>query len=312
MRIAVLVSGGGTNLQALIDAQAAGEIKNGFLCAVVSSKEDAFALSRAKKAGIPAFILMKKDYLTGQEFDEALIGLLEKIEADLIVLAGFMSVLGPVFCKHFQNRIINVHPSLIPSFCGDGFYGLRVHQAALSCGVKVTGATVHFVNEITGRGRNYSAKSGRSHGRRYAGDSSASGNERGGMAYFAQSGVAFLRGQVKDQRQASSYSRKSILIIEVETMKKRALLSVSDKTGIVDFAKALVGMGFEIVSTGGTAGTLLKAGVPVIGISEITGFPECLDGRVKTLHPMVHAGILAIRGNPEHMQQLSELSVTPI
>ena len=152
VRIAVLVSGNGTNLQALIDAQAAGKLKNGFLCAVVSSKEDAYALSRAKKAAIPVFILTKRDYSTGKEYDEALIKLLDNIETDLVVLAGFMNVLGRDFCSCFANRIINVHPSLIPSFCGDGFYGLRVHQAVLSCGVKVTGATVHFVNEVTDGG----------------------------------------------------------------------------------------------------------------------------------------------------------------
>ncbi|MCX7614425.1 MAG: phosphoribosylglycinamide formyltransferase [Clostridiales bacterium] len=152
MRIAVLVSGGGTNLQALIDAQAERKIKNGFLCAVVSSKEDAFALSRARKAGIPEFILARKDYPISRQYDEALIRLLDKIGVDLVVLAGFMNVLGPDFCSKYKNRIINVHPSLIPSFCGDGFYGLRVHKAALSCGVKVTGATVHFVNEVTDGG----------------------------------------------------------------------------------------------------------------------------------------------------------------
>ncbi len=152
VKIAVLVSGGGTNLQALIDAEAAGKIRNGALCAVISSNRDAYALKRAEAAGIPSYIVSKRDYPAKEEYDGALLRLLKEIGADLIVLAGFMVVLGPEVCRRFRNRIINVHPSLIPSFCGNGFYGLRVHEAALCCGVKVTGATVHFVDEVTDGG----------------------------------------------------------------------------------------------------------------------------------------------------------------
>ena len=152
VKIAVLVSGNGTNLQALVDARAEGKIKNGSFCAVISSNAGAYALRRAENAEIPAFTVAKKDYSAQADYDQALIRLLETLEADLVVLAGFLIVLGPDFCRRFTNRIINVHPSLIPSFCGDGFYGLRVHKAALSCGVKVTGATVHFVNEVTDGG----------------------------------------------------------------------------------------------------------------------------------------------------------------
>ena len=152
-RIAVLVSGGGTNLQALIDAEKSGIIKSGTISLVVSNKADAYALERARLAGIPSVTLLKKELGSQEAFEAALIKLLEEEEIDLIVLAGFMSILGESFTRRFKDRIINVHPSLIPSFCGKGFYGLHVHEAALSYGVKVTGATVHFVNEIPDGGR---------------------------------------------------------------------------------------------------------------------------------------------------------------
>lgn len=147
-KIAVLVSGGGTNLQALIDAQTSGIIKSGEISLVISNNPDAFALTRAENAGIATSVVSKKQYNTQEIFEERIIGLLDENQIDLIVLAGFMSILSEKFVKHFDKRIINVHPSLIPSFCGKGFYGLKVHEAALEKGVKVTGATVHFVNEI--------------------------------------------------------------------------------------------------------------------------------------------------------------------
>ena len=150
-RIAVLVSGGGTNLQALIDAQQRGEIRSGEIVLVVSNKADAYALTRAAKAGIVSETVLKT---CGQEqFETELIDILEKNGIELIILAGFMSILSERFTSRFADRIINIHPSLIPSFCGEGFYGLRVHRAALDYGVKVTGATVHFVNEIPDGGR---------------------------------------------------------------------------------------------------------------------------------------------------------------
>ena len=147
-KIAVLVSGGGTNLQALIDAETKGIISSGTICLVVSNKEGAYALTRAEKANIPAVVITKKACGGQEAFEDALIARLESEKIDLIVLAGFMSILSKKFTDRFEKRIINVHPSLIPSFCGEGFYGLRVHEAALAKGVKVTGATVHFVNEI--------------------------------------------------------------------------------------------------------------------------------------------------------------------
>ena len=152
VNIAVMVSGGGTNLQAILDAQARGDIHNGRVSVVVSSNDKAYALERAKQAGVPGVVRRKKDYASGAEYCRALAQFLQEQDIGLIVLAGFMTVLDEEFCKNFENRIINVHPSLIPSFCGDGFYGLHVHEAALAKGVKVTGATVHFVNAITDGG----------------------------------------------------------------------------------------------------------------------------------------------------------------
>ena len=150
-KIAVLVSGGGTNLQALINAEKKGIIKSGEIVLVVSDNPTAFALKRAEKAGIKTAVVSKTEYKDSEAFETALLKTLDGI--DLVVLAGFMKILGAGFVRHFENRMINVHPSLIPSFCGEGFYGLRVHRAALEKGVKVTGATVHFVNEIPDGGK---------------------------------------------------------------------------------------------------------------------------------------------------------------
>ena len=148
VNIAVLVSGGGTNLQALIDAEKSGILKSGKIKIVISSSYGAFALERAKKSGIKTAVVTGKDFKTAKEKEAALIKIIEKNSIDLIILAGYMSILSADFTRRFDKRIINIHPSLIPSFCGEGFYGLRVHEAALKKGVKVTGATVHFVNEI--------------------------------------------------------------------------------------------------------------------------------------------------------------------
>ena len=152
-KIAVLVSGGGTNLQALIDAEKKGIIKSGKICLVVSNNRNAYALERAKNAGILTEIVIKKELGSQSAFEKKIIEILTNNKIDLIVLAGFMSILSEDFTKRFPERIINVHPSLIPSFCGKGFYGLKVHEEALKKGVKVTGATVHFVNEIPDGGK---------------------------------------------------------------------------------------------------------------------------------------------------------------
>ena len=147
-RIAVLVSGGGTNLQALLDAEDAGKIPHGEIAMVISNNPNAYALERARNFGVPAAVINKKELGSQAAFEAQLQAVLERNGTDLIILAGFMCILSEKFTSKWPKRIINVHPSLIPSFCGEGFYGLRVHQAALDYGVKVTGATVHFVNEI--------------------------------------------------------------------------------------------------------------------------------------------------------------------
>ena len=152
-KIAVFVSGGGTNLQAIIDKASEGGIPHGELSVVVSSKPGVFALERAAKAGIPGIVVSKKDSASQEEFEAKILAVLKEYKIDMIILAGFMSILTKDFTDRYPNRIINVHPALIPSFCGEGFYGLRVHQAALDYGVKVTGATVHFVNEVPDGGK---------------------------------------------------------------------------------------------------------------------------------------------------------------
>ena len=152
-KIAVLVSGGGTNLQALIDAQANGSLQSGEIALVVSNKPGAYALERAKRAGIETLTLTRTDCGSQEGFETALMEALDSRKIGLIVLAGFMSILSASFTGHYENRMINIHPSLIPSFCGKGYYGLRVHEAALAYGVKVTGATVHYVNEVPDGGK---------------------------------------------------------------------------------------------------------------------------------------------------------------
>lgn len=148
LNIAVLVSGGGTNLQALIDAEHSGKIKNGTITCVISSSPDAYALERAKNNGIAAKVVRRKDYPDRKAYSQAIVAALQEAKADLVVYAGFMVILDEVVAKAFPNKMMNVHPALIPSFCGKGFYGLHVHEAVLEAGVKLTGATVHFVNEV--------------------------------------------------------------------------------------------------------------------------------------------------------------------
>ena len=153
LNIGVLVSGGGTNLQALIDAQNNGILKSGKIVTVVSNKEGVYALERAKNAGINTNVILKRECGSAEAFDVALKNYMQEMNVDIVVLAGFLAILGKQFIDAYRDRIVNIHPSLIPSFCGDGFYGLKVHQAALDYGVKVTGATVHLVNEITDGGK---------------------------------------------------------------------------------------------------------------------------------------------------------------
>ncbi len=152
LKIGILVSGGGTNFQAIIDAISSGKLTDTEIVTVVSSNPNAYALERAKKHNINAICIRKKDYATDVLYQQALIDHMKEKEVELVVMAGFMVVIGSLFIKEFENKIINIHPSLIPSFCGNGYYGLKVHEAALKKGVKITGATVHFVTEETDAG----------------------------------------------------------------------------------------------------------------------------------------------------------------
>ena len=152
LKIAVLVSGGGTNLQAIIDKIAEGVITNTEIAVVISNNKNAYALERAKQAGIEAVCVSPKDYENREQFNQEFLKTLDSYQVDLVVLAGFLVVIPPAMIQKYENRIINIHPSLIPSFCGTGYYGLKVHEGALARGVKVTGATVHFVDEGTDTG----------------------------------------------------------------------------------------------------------------------------------------------------------------
>ena len=152
LKLAVLVSGGGTNLQAIIDAIESGKIKNAEVALVIANKTSAYALERAKNHGIKTAVIRKKDFATKEDAEQAMIDAINAEGCGLVVLAGFLSVLSPKFIRAFAKTIINIHPSLIPSFCGEGYYGLKVHEEALKKGVKVTGATVHYVDEIVDGG----------------------------------------------------------------------------------------------------------------------------------------------------------------
>lgn len=152
IRIAVMVSGGGTNLQALLDAEDAGRIPHGKIVLTVGSREDAFALKRAEKAEVKTEVISRKKFASTDAFDQAVLACMKENQIDLIVLAGYLSMVGKPLIEAYPKRILNIHPSLIPSFCGKGFYGLKVHEAALARGVKITGATVHYVNEVTDGG----------------------------------------------------------------------------------------------------------------------------------------------------------------
>ena len=303
--IVVFASGSGTNLQALIDAVQDGRI-DGRITLVVSSKPGAGALERARKAGIPFETASPKDFAPGNH-DEHLADLCRNHSADLICLAGYMLKLGPKMLSDYRDRIINVHPALLPAFGGKGYYGIKVHEAVIEAGAKLSGATVHFVDENYDRG-----------------------------PIIMQQAVPVLEGDMPDTLAArvltaehAVYPAAAALFcagrltlasgkVKIagplpETGKvRRALISVSDKAGVVDFAKGLAGQGVEVVSTSGTYKLLKEKGVPVRALETLTGFPEMLDGRVKTLHPAVHGGILYRRDNPQHADTVFRFGIEPI
>ncbi len=294
LRIGVLASGRGSNLQAIIDRLPELPVQ---ISVVISDNPGAVALSRAQQAGIPVCVIERKGR-TQAEFELALARVLSNYRVELVVLAGFMRILGRDFLHSAPGPVINIHPSLLPAFPG-----LHAQAQAVYYGVKVSGCTVHFVDEGVDSG-----------------------------PIIAQHAVPVLAGDDEQSLAGRILEQEHLLlpevirlmalgrivladnkvrILEERAMPKRALISLSDKTGAVDFARKLVELGYEIVSTGGTYRAITGAGIPATYVTAITGFPEILDGRVKTLHPLVHGGILA-KATPEHVAQLEANGIVPI
>lgn len=297
LKIAVLVSGGGSNLQAIIDAIQSDQLPVEIKC-VISNRKEAFALDRARKFSIDAYYIGKGSHALESERTEALLEVLKLDDIDLIVLAGYLAILPESLIKAYKNRIINIHPSLIPRHCGHGYYGINVHRSVIESGDTVSGATVHFVDEGIDTGK-IIANESIDVDRFDTAESLAAKVLKVEHRLLVNTLKGIAEGRIK-------------IGIQGDSMKKRALISVSDKTGVVEFAKALHELGVELISTGGTEQTIKDAGIPVKNISSVTGFPECLDGRVKTLHPAVHGGILAIRDDASHMAQLESLKIDTI
>ncbi|MEK7381925.1 MAG: phosphoribosylglycinamide formyltransferase, partial [Elusimicrobiota bacterium] len=294
-KIAVFASGEGTNLQALIDACADGRVR-GEVALVVSNKEDSGALRRARRAGIEVLFVPSAAYPTPEEYNAFVALECKKRDIGLICLAGFLMKLKAPLLKAFPGRILNIHPSLLPAFGGQGMYGRKVHEGVLAAGVKVSGATVHIVDEEYDHG-----------------------------PIVLQAPVPVLAGDTPETLAARVrsqehwiYPRAAALMtakpaaVEASNRVRRALISVSDKTGVVEFAKGLHELGIELVSTSGTYKVLVQAGLPVRPLETMTGFPEILDGRVKTLHPHVHGAILLRRGDPKQVREAELFGLEPI
>lgn len=306
LRIAILASGKGTNAQAILDACGRGAIP-GEVVAVISHHAAARALSRARKAGVPAVLLNHREFPDPQTFESRLAEVLTAHRADLVVLAGWLRILSPGFVQQFAGRIMNIHPALLPAFGGHGMYGPRVHQAVLASGVKISGCTVHFVDETPDGGPIIFQAAVPV----LDGDTPASLAERVAQQehrLYPEALRLFAEGRLRiDGRKV----RESRDLTNPEVVVQRALVSVWDKSGLVEFASGLAAMGVEIVATGGTALALAEAAIPVTRVEDLTGYAEVLDGRVKTLHPAVFAGILA-REEPAHRAQLETLGIPPI
>jgi len=305
--IVVFASGEGTNLQALIDASKMKSL-NGRVVLVVSSKADAGALKRAHAESIPAVVASPKDLGDAARYDAHLRDLCLEYKADLICLAGFMLKLGPEMLYTYSNRILNVHPALLPAFGGKGFYGMKVHEAVLASGVRFSGATVHLLNAEYDSGPIVLQQAVNV----FPDDTPDKLAARVSAAehlIYPRAANLLCRGLVKIE------GGKTVLLRPEAAERgrvRRALISVSDKTGAVNFAEELFKLGVEVVSTSGTYKLLKEAGVPVRALETLTGFPEMLDGRVKTLHPMVHGGILYKRDDPAHTEAIFRYGIEPI
>ncbi|MFA5160984.1 MAG: bifunctional phosphoribosylaminoimidazolecarboxamide formyltransferase/IMP cyclohydrolase [Elusimicrobiales bacterium] len=300
MKIAVLASGGGTTFQALYDAQKAGSLGGGEIVLVISSRPDAGVAARAKAAGVRAETADPKD-------DALLCRLCAEAGVRLVCMAGYMHKLGPEMLKRYAGAVLNIHPALLPAFGGKGMYGRHVHEAVIASGAKFSGCTVHFADG------NYDAGPvALQQAVAVAEDDTAetlSEKVRAAERILYPRAVRlFCQGRLK-----ISGGKVSVLPEKTEAGKiRRALISVYDKTGLAEFAKGLDGLGVEIISTSGTAKFLSENGVPVRMLETLTGFPEILGGRVKTLHPMVHGAILMRRGDAGQVAQAQVHGIEPI
>jgi phosphoribosylaminoimidazolecarboxamide formyltransferase/IMP cyclohydrolase len=304
-RLVVLVSGAGTNLQALLDAHD-DPAWGARVVAVGADRHGTEGLARAERAGVPTFVLQVTDHHDRAGWDAAMADAVAAHEPDLVVSAGFMKLAGPAFLARFGGRYVNTHPALLPSFPGrDGV------ADALAHGVKVTGATLFVVDEGVDTGAIVSqvAVDVRDDDHVAALHERIKQVERA-MLVDTVGRMARDGWTVHDRRVTIGMS-ESLSTAAGRRPIRRALVSVYDKTGLEELAVALHGAGVSIVSTGSTAARIAAAGVPVTQVEELTGFPECLDGRVKTLHPKVHAGILADTRNADHLSQLDELGIEP-
>lgn len=285
-RLAVFASGNGSNLQALIEARELGLLE-AEIALVVCDKPGAYCLDRATKAGISTFAFDPKSYLDKAHYEEEIKRHLENHGVEYLILAGYMRLIGPTLLESYPQRILNIHPSLLPLFPGKDGVG-----QALAAGVRVTGVTIHYVDE---------------------------GIDTGPILAQVVVPINFNEERTSLEQKVHSvehslYPRviQSVLEKRRNEMRRRALISVSDKTGLLEFATALLEGGYDLISTGGTATLLRDHGLPVQEVSEITNFPEILDGRVKTLHPKIHGGVLARLDLAEHLEQLQKQDIKPI
>ncbi|MBI4371034.1 MAG: bifunctional phosphoribosylaminoimidazolecarboxamide formyltransferase/IMP cyclohydrolase [Elusimicrobia bacterium] len=307
MHLAVFASGEGTNLQALLDACGDGRAR-GEVVLVVSNKADAGALRRARAAGVETLVSAPADHPTPDEYNAFLAHECSRRGAELICLAGFLLKLRPPLLKAFPGRILNIHPALLPAFGGPGMYGRRVHEAVLASGAKVSGATVHVVDEEYDHGPILLQSAVPV----VAGDTPETLAARVLVQehrLYPQAVALLCAGRVK-----LAGGRAEILPPppDPSPRARRALISVSDKSGVVELARGLRELGVEIVSTSGTAKALLAAGVPIRPLESLTGFPEILNGRVKTLHPSVHGAILLRRKDPNQIREAELFGLEPI
>ncbi len=303
-KIAVFASGQGTNFQSLAAAAKNGRFA-GEISLVVSNKKDSGVLERARKEGICGVVLSPKNFKDLSSYDKALADLCLKHEIDLICLAGFLLKLGPGILSAFKNRIMNIHPALLPAFGGKGMYGMRVHEAVIKSGVRVSGATVHFVNENYDSGAIILQKAVPVK----RGDTPKTLAERvlktehyiypKAVELFCENRLKVKRGRV-------------VLLPAGAAKIKRAIISVSDKTRVVEFARELSRSRVEIISTSGTYELLKRSGIPAVPLESVTGFPEILGGRVKTLNPYIHGAILCERSSEEHLSDLLELGIDAV